>query len=111
MRFILYFLIFVKAAHLSIYKSNNFFIKVVGLYVSFRWMYAWIEDFREFDFSTMFVWICLGMCFSESFRKLNDREIYYWVQGFFDKKYRIIYIKSQLIKKRNRLVKQNILLK
>jgi len=108
---LLYFMIFVKATYLSTYKSNNFFVKIVGLYIAFRWLYAWVEDFREFDLSTFFVWICLGMCFSESFRKSNDKEIYYWVQGFFDKRYRIVYIKSQLLKKRNRLNKQNILLK
>ena len=58
---ILYFVVFVKAIQLSLFDSNNFFIQLVGLYIGFRWLYAWVEDYRLFDNSTFILWICLGL--------------------------------------------------
>lgn len=80
---ILYFLIFVKSSYLGIYKSNNAYMKVVGLYIAFRWFMAWIEDFSRFDLSNIFLWIFIGMCFSSSFRAMSDIEFKLWVRGIF----------------------------
>jgi hypothetical protein len=81
----LYFMIFFKASYLAIKQSNNFFIKLVGINVAFRWAYGWVEDFSEFDLSNIFLWVMIGMCFSESFRKMTDKEMKMWVLGLFQK--------------------------
>jgi hypothetical protein len=86
---ILYFLIFIKASYLAINQSNNIFIKLIGLNVAFRWAYGWVEDFSNFDLSNIFLWIMIGMCFSESFRKMSDREFKMWVQGIFQSNKRL----------------------
>jgi hypothetical protein len=57
----------------------------MGINVAFRWAYGWVEDFSVFDLSNIFLWIMIGMCFSESFRKMNDKEIKIWVLGIFQK--------------------------
>jgi hypothetical protein len=91
----LYFLIFVKATYLAIHKSNNIYIKIIGLYVSFRWTYAWVEDFTRFDLTNFFLWLMISMCISESFRKMDNKEFYNWIQGIFDIKYRLMdYLKT-----------------
>lgn len=82
---LLYFLIFIKASYLAINQSNNIFMKLVGINVAFRWSYGWVEDFSEFDLSNIFLWIMIGMCFSESFRKMTDMEFRMWVRGIFEK--------------------------
>lgn len=82
---LLYFLIFFKASYLAIKESNNFFIKLIGINVAFRWTYGWVEDFSLFDLSNIFLWLMIGMCFSESFRKMNDKEVKMWVKGIFEK--------------------------
>lgn len=82
------FLIFVKASYLGLKKSNSWAIKLLAIYVSFRWFYSWVEDFSRFDLSTVFLWICIGMCLSKSFRRLNDFEFRNWIRGIFDKRYR-----------------------
>jgi len=92
----LYFLIFYHASYLAINKSNNTFLQIVGLCVSFRWIFAWIEDFSEFDLSYFFLWTMIGLCFSKSFREMNNKEIKYWVLGIFDKKYRKLTYKSKI---------------
>lgn len=84
----LYFLVLFKASYLAINKSDNFFMKIMGLYLSFRWCYAWVEDFSRFDLSNFFLWLCIGMCFSKSFRTMSNQEFIIWVKGIFDQRYR-----------------------
>ncbi len=82
---VLYFLVFLKASYLAIYKSNSFFMKIVGLFVAFRWSYAFVEDFTKFELLYIFLWIAIGMCYSTSFRKMNDEEFKEWVIGLLPK--------------------------
>jgi hypothetical protein len=86
----LYFFVFFRASYLAVYRSNNIYIKIIGLYVSFRWLYAWIEDFSWFDLTYFFLWIMIGMSFSKAFRQMNNKEMLVWVRGIFSKKYRIL---------------------
>lgn len=70
----IYMLIFWKAAYLAISHSNNSFLPVIGIYVAFRWSFAWIEDFSRFDLNYMFLWILIAICYSPIYRKMNNQE-------------------------------------
>ena len=95
---ILYFLIFIRSSYLAINKSNNIFIKIIGLYISFRWSFGFVEDFSNFDLSNIFLWIIIGMCFSKSFREMSDNQMKVWIQGIFEspKGFRSIKTNQQL---------------
>lgn len=97
---LLYFLVFSKASFLAIHQSNNIYIKLIGLYVAFRWLYAWIEDNGAFNMNTITIWLMVGICFSKSFRKMNNVEAKLWARGIFDKSYiRLLhYIRKDLSK-------------
>ena len=84
---VLYFLVFLRATYLAVNKSNSYFMRLIGLNVAFRWAYGWIEDFSRFDLSYLFLWIMIGMCYSKSFRMMNDLQIRYWVNGLIEEKY------------------------
>lgn len=86
---VFYLIAFYKASYLAVNKSNNVFSKILGLFVAFRWLYAWVEDANNFSITTFFLWIMIGMCFSESFRKMNNKEVKIWVQGIFEKPKRV----------------------
>ena len=79
----LYFWVFIKASSLAIYNSNNSYIKIVGLYLTFRWMYGWIEDFQRLDISTLTLWMLLAICFSKSLRNLNNHQISQFMRTIF----------------------------
>jgi hypothetical protein len=86
----LYFLVFYKCTYLAICRSNSVFLRIVGVYVSFRWAYAWVEDFSNFDLSYLFLWLMIGMCFSTSFRRMSDKDMKAWVLGLLYKRYRAV---------------------
>jgi hypothetical protein len=83
---LLCFFVFFKASYLAIYKSGNVYIKIVGLYISFRWLYTWVEDFTNFDLNYIFLWILISMCYSASFRNMSEQEFKTWVRGIFKAK-------------------------
>ncbi len=76
-----YFLIFWGASWRAIYRSNNIYTPIVGVYVAFRWAFAWIEDFSRFDLNYLFIWIMIGMCYSPVFRGMTNREFKGWLRG------------------------------
>jgi hypothetical protein len=91
---ILYFLLFAKAFYLALFKSNNFFIKVVGLYVGIRWVFAWVEDFNRFDSMNMMLMMCLGICYSKEFRFMSDLEFNNWLSFLSKKSFLLQYFKK-----------------
>jgi len=80
----LYFIIFFKASYYAINESNNIFIKIIGIYISFRWLYGFVEDFSNFDLSNIFLWIMVGMSFSKNFRHMSDKQFKVWVRSMFN---------------------------
>ncbi len=78
---VLYGFIFAQASFLAIYRSKNSIIPIVGLYVSFRWIFAFIEDFSRFDLNYMFLWLMIGMCYSPNFRNMTNRDIKLWTEN------------------------------
>jgi hypothetical protein len=83
---LIYSLIFFYASFLAVYYSNSYLLKIIGIFVAFRWTYSWVEEFSDFDMNFFFLWMMIGFCFSKSARKMNDIEIKYWVLGIFERK-------------------------
>ncbi len=77
----IYFLIFWGASWNALYNSNSIYMQVVGVYVAFRWLFAWIEDFSRFDLNYLFLWIMIGMCYSPVFRRMTDGDFRRWLKG------------------------------
>lgn len=80
---LLYCLAFYRASYLAINQSNNTFSQIMGLFVSFRWVYAWVEDINFFTLTTVFLWLLIGLCYSKSFRSMTNKDVEFWVQGIF----------------------------
>lgn len=82
---ILLFLVFYHASYLGLYRSNNFYLKLIALFVSFRWAYSWVEDINMFNSNYLFLWIMIGMCYSKTFRDMSDEEFKEWIRSIFSK--------------------------
>lgn len=76
-----YFLVFFTASYYAIYKSNNIYISIIGLYVVFRWTFAWIEDFSQFDLNMMILWLMIGICYSPIFRNMTNNQFRNWIRS------------------------------
>lgn len=75
---ILYGIFYMRASYLAIYKSNNIYIKIIGLLIAFHWAYGWVEDSIDFDMLNITLWIIIAMCMSKMFRDMSNIEFKNW---------------------------------
>jgi len=94
---VLYFFVFYQCSYLAIKRSKNSFMPFIGLYIAFRWCYAWVEDFNRIDLSNLYLWIIIGMCYSRSFLDISDQYITLWANGILKKSARKLYIHRKKI--------------
>lgn len=76
---LLYSLIYLRASILALWHSNNSYMKILGVFVAFRWALGWIEDINTFFIHSIILWMLIAMCMSEKFRKLTDSEFRVWL--------------------------------
>lgn len=85
---VLYFLVFYRASYLAVNKSRNIYAKMLGLFIAFRWLYSWVEDVNFFTLTTYFLWLIIGLCLSNTFRQMTNKEVEIWIRGVFDYRYK-----------------------
>jgi hypothetical protein len=89
---LLYFFMFYHASFLAINKSNNFFSKLLGLMLTFRWMYSWISDENQFHLMDFSIFLLMVLCYSIQFRRMSNKEVFFWIRGVFSANYRKYWI-------------------
>lgn len=72
---VLYFLLFFTASHFAIYDSNNWFLKMLGMWLSYKLLFSFIEDPLSFSIGSLFLFLSIGICFNKNMRSLSDFEI------------------------------------
>ncbi|MEO5682379.1 MAG: hypothetical protein ABIQ88_07035 [Chitinophagaceae bacterium] len=71
----LYALVLFSAIYYGMAASNNFFCKMLAIFLAFRWIVLFIEDFVQYDTSNYFLWFAVGLCLSKDFRAMTDADI------------------------------------
>ncbi len=72
---LLYFLLLFKVSFIAINHSSNGLAKILGLYISFRWLLSFVEEFTQYDLNFYFFWLAIGLVSSNEFRSMNDKQI------------------------------------
>lgn len=83
---LLYSLIYIRSSYLAVYRSNSYFLKLIGVFIAFHWAYGWIEDTTNFDILNISLWSAIGIGLSSQFRAMTDKDFKQWVLGIFYKK-------------------------
>ena len=76
-------LVYIIGACKAVFCSKSFVMQIMGVYVAFRWLYGWIEDFDRFDLINLYLWIPIIMCYSNKFLNMTDDDFQNWIRGFF----------------------------
>ena len=76
-------LIYFTSSYLAINKSNNIYMRYVGIFIAFRFFLGWIEDVNNFNISGISVWIPIAMGLSEKFRSMDNQTFRQWLTACF----------------------------
>ena len=77
--------IYITASVKGMYYSNNYYVKLVSLYVAFNFLYGWIENCTTFDILNFNYWMMISICLSPFFRRMTNVEFVAWVRDVFPK--------------------------
>lgn len=72
---IMSFLLF-RAIYLGINKSRNKLAKQFSVYLSFHFLFLFIESVPSFNQYYFFIWTVIGLLLTKKFRELSDVQIY-----------------------------------
>jgi hypothetical protein len=70
-----YFMLFIAAAYYAIRKSNNWFMRSLGLWISYKAMFSFIQDYQNTQIFYFLLILSIGICLNKDFRKMNDTEM------------------------------------
>lgn len=71
----IYFLLLFTVSYYAIRRSNNTLAQLLGLYIAFRWTFAFVEEFTQYDLNFYFFWITIGLVSSTRFREMTNDDI------------------------------------
>ena len=80
---LLYSSIYFMSAFRAIFYSRNIYIKTIGLYISFKWGFGWIEDINNMDILTITTWMMIAMGLSKQFRMMSNRKFQNWIKTLY----------------------------
>ncbi|GHV02302.1 hypothetical protein FACS1894159_11060 [Bacteroidia bacterium] len=85
-------LIFYFASWYAVCRSRNNLARALGLFITFRWLWMFIEEFTIYDMSYVFLWLMVGLCLSREFREMSDARVKAWINNIFYRKdrYKVI---------------------
>lgn len=78
----LYFILLYTTSYIAIRRSNNILVQLLGLFIAFRWLFSFVEEFTQYDMNFYFFWIAMGLVANRNFREMNDDDI----RNFFELK-------------------------
>lgn len=82
---LIYMMLFIRSSYFGIYKSSNWLLVMIGLWVAFKGLFSFIEDRLFFSIYSLFIFISIGMCFNKVLRDMTDEEIKVFLRSLFSK--------------------------
>lgn len=73
--FLLYSLLLICASYKATFHSHNDFMKLLGLFVAFKFLYSFIEDRIAFDAHAFYIFLWIGMCLNKTFRSMTNEQM------------------------------------
>lgn len=81
--YFVYSLFLLTCAYYALFKSKNDFIKLLGCYVCFKYIYSFIEEPLSTTPATFYLFLLLGMCLNKKFGELSNKEIKVYLNSIF----------------------------
>ena len=79
----LMFFIFYKASKVAIFSSHNLTVKLIGVFVSFEWLYSFIVLPIGMHFGWILVFLTVGISFNREVRQMSDFEMAKYLKGIY----------------------------
>lgn len=73
--FLFYSLLLIVASYKATFHSKNDFMKLLGLFVAFKFTYSFIEDRVSWCAHAFYIFLWIGMCYNKTFRSMSNEQM------------------------------------
>lgn len=80
---VVYTLMWCSVLFYGVYKSRNRYVRVVGFYLAFYYLYSWVENFQSFSIAFISSWFMVALCLSPYFRRMDDNNFKKYILYLF----------------------------
>lgn len=80
---LIYSIMMASVVFYGLYRSFNKYVRAVALYLSFYYVYCWVENFQGMTIDYFYSWFIIAICLSPRFRRMNDGEFISFVKKTF----------------------------
>lgn len=78
---IIFLLMYYRSAYLALFRSNSFYMKLIGVSICFRSFFFFLEDYYSFRIQTFALIFLIGMALSERFRAMTNKDFKVWINS------------------------------
>lgn len=68
-------LIFMSAIYYAFFKSKNYYVVGIGFVILVYTILFFLENFVQYNSFNIWIWFCIGICFSKPIRNYSNSEI------------------------------------
>lgn len=78
----LYSMFFWLSSYYAIFKSRNFILKLIGVFIIFRWATSFFDEPSSWWISNILLYIFMGICLSKTIRETEEKKLKLWCSKF-----------------------------
>lgn len=71
---ILYTILFWHITGKGLKDSKNIYVQTIALYLAFRYLMGWIEDYNNFNATNIILWLMMSICLLPDYRSMTNEE-------------------------------------
>lgn len=81
--YIVYSIFILTCAYVALFRSKNDFVKLLGYYVCFKYIYSFVEEQLSTSPSTFYLFMLYGMCLNKKLGALTNKQISIYLNSIF----------------------------
>lgn len=81
--YVVYSLFVLSCAFFALFRSKNDFVKLIGFYVCFKYIYSFVEESLSTAPATFYLFMLYGMCLNRKLASLTNKEMISYLNSIF----------------------------
>jgi len=81
--YVVYSMLVLACAYFALFRSKNDFVKLIGYYVCFKYVYSFVEEPLSTSPSTFYLFVLYGICLNKKIGALTNKEVTSYLNHIF----------------------------
>ena len=88
--YLVYTMFFLTCAYFALFRSKNDFLKLIGIFLCFKYFYSFIEDQVSNNLATFYLYLLFGISLNKNFLNMTNKDVRHYLGSFFKSDFHLI---------------------